>query len=283
MKKVQKDWILKPYETTKINELKNELKINHIICNLLVQRGILNFQQAKRFFRPELEQLNDPFLMKGMEKACARITNAIDCNESILVYGDYDVDGTTAVTTVYSFLKLLHEKLEYYIPDRYEEGYGVSEKAIHYASDKNISLIICLDCGITDHNEIELAQNKHIDVIICDHHLPKKTLPKAFSILNPKQDGCKYPFKELSGCGIGFKLIQAISVKKGLKKDIAFDFLDLLAISIACDMVSVSGENRIMAYYGLKLLNNKPRPGLKCILNAYLFPDKKEGIYENYN
>ncbi len=281
MEKVKKDWILKPFETKKINELKSELKISHLICKLLVQRGIYGYDEAKDFFRPKLEQLHDPFLMKGMKKACKRISTAIDNNESILIYGDYDVDGTTAVSLMYSFLKPLNKNIEYYIPDRYKEGYGVSEKAIEYASEKKVRVIISLDCGITNLKEVELAQKNNIDFIICDHHLPEKHLPKAFSILNPKQKDCKYPFKELSGCGVGFKLIQGISINRNLSKEIAFEKLDLVAISIACDMVTVSGENRILAHFGLRLLNKNTRAGIKLILNSYLvYGAASQSIYD---
>jgi len=250
----------------KINPTKQDEKIYKIIANLLVQRGIRTFSQAKDFFRPSLNRLHDPFLMKDMDKAVERILFAIDNKENILVYGDYDVDGTTAVALVYSYLGKFYNSIDYYIPDRYEEGYGVSFKGVDYAYDNNITLIICLDCGIKATEEIAYAGEKNIDFIVCDHHLPGKELPKAYAILDAKQEDSTYPYDELSGCGVGFKLIQALQKRMGLNSADLIPYLDLVAVSIAADVVPLTGENRILAYYGLKVINNKPRIGLEEIL-----------------
>ncbi|MBR1625823.1 MAG: DHH family phosphoesterase [Bacteroidales bacterium] len=250
----------------KDNPTDKDLRCYRIVANLLVQRGIDTYDKAKDFFRPDLNKLHNPFLMEDMDKAVERIMIAVDANEKIMVYGDYDVDGTSAVALVYSYLHTFYENLDYYIPDRYEEGYGVSFKGINYAAQTDVKLIICLDCGIKAIEEIAYAGEKGIDFIVCDHHLPGKDLPKAYSILDPKLDDCKYPYDELSGCGIGFKLIQALQQKREKPADDLKQYLDLVAISIAADVVPLTGENRILAYHGLKVINTRPRVGLEAIL-----------------
>jgi len=249
-----------------IPALQEELKVDPIVARLLTLRGITTYEEAKLFFRPELSQLHDPFLMKGMRVAIERINTAISKNEKVLIFGDYDVDGTTAVSIVYSFFKDHIQHIDYYIPDRYKEGYGISFKSIDFAAENNFSLIIALDCGIKANDKIAYASEKNIDFIICDHHLPGEILPKALAILDQKQSDCNYPYKELSGAGIGFKLIQAYSRKAGLSEQHCFNYLDLVATSIAADIVPITGENRVMAYYGLEQINAHPRPGLKALL-----------------
>lgn len=248
-------------------ELQDGLKVDRVIVQLLKQRNILNFEDAKTFFRPSLSQLHDPFLMKGMKIAVNRISEAISKNEKVLVFGDYDVDGTTAVSLVFSFLKDHIQHIDYYIPDRYKEGYGISYKGIDFASENNFSLIIALDCGIKANDKIDYANERNIDFIICDHHLPGETLPSAVAILDQKQADCPYPYKELSGAGIGFKLIQAFSISKNLPPENCYAYLDLVATSIAADIVPITGENRILAYYGLEKINMDPRGGIKALLN----------------
>jgi len=230
-------------------------------------RDINSFEEAMRFFKPSLKDLHNPFLMKDMDKSVERIEVAISKKEKILIFGDYDVDGTSAVALMYSFLKQFDLTLEYYIPDRYNEGYGISDQSIEYAKDNAFSLIIALDCGIKCHNQIETANKYHIDVIVCDHHLPDKILPEAYAILDPKRNDCLYPYKELSGCGVGFKLIQAIAERRNIPFEEIKKYLDLVAISIASDIVYITGENRILAYYGLKLINSNPRQGIEYILS----------------
>ena len=237
-----------------------------IVANLLVQRGIDTFDKAKDFFRPDLNKLHNPFLMEDMESAVERIMIAVDAGERILVYGDYDVDGTSAVALVYSYLSTFYDNIEFYIPDRYEEGYGVSFKGVDYAAESDVKLIICLDCGIKATEEIAYAVEKNIDFIVCDHHLPGKTLPKAYAILDPKLENSKYPYDELCGCGIGFKLVQALQKRREKPDNDIIQYLDLVAIAIAADVVPVTGENRILAYHGLKVINHKPRVGLEAIL-----------------
>jgi single-stranded-DNA-specific exonuclease len=249
------------------NDLQTRLQVDKLIAKLLVQRQILNYEQAKTFFRPELNQLHDPFLMKGMDIAIERIELAIKQNEKVLIYGDYDVDGTTAVSLVYSFFKSHIKHIDYYIPDRYQEGYGISFKSIDFAHENNFTLVIALDCGIKANDKMEYANKKNIDFIICDHHLPGEQLPKVIAILDQKQADCNYPYKELSGAGIGFKLIQAYSIAKQLPMQECYDYLDLVATSIAADIVPITGENRVMAFYGLEKINNKPRPGIKALIN----------------
>lgn len=238
------------------------------MASLLARKGIESFNQAKSYFRPSLSQLHDPFLMKGMDKAITRLLAAISKQENILLYGDYDVDGTTAVALVYRLLIQYHPKIQFYIPDRHEEGYGFSRKAIDWALEASISLIITLDCGIKDVINIQHAQDKGIDVIVCDHHEPGKELHPAYIVLNPKQKDCGYPFKELSGCGVGFKLLQAFLLKKSIPLDTLYENLDLLAISIACDLVPLIGENRILAHHGLQKINTKPSPGIEAMIQV---------------
>ncbi len=251
-----------------INRLSNELNINTILSTLLVQRGINTFEKAKAFFRPSLSNLYDPFLMNDMEKAVKRLQAAIKNHEKILVYGDYDVDGTTSVALVYSFLKKYYDKLDYYIPDRYTEGYGVSYKGIDYAVHNGITLIIALDCGIKAIEKVAYAKSKGVDFIICDHHTPEEHLPDAVAVLDPQRPDSTYPFRYLSGCGVGFKLLQAYSIMNQLPFDNLAEYLDLVAVSIASDIVPLVDENRILAYYGIKKLNESPIVGLKAIICA---------------
>ncbi len=258
-----------------VDGLSESLGISKVLTNLLVQRGVSNFEEAKTFFRPSLDELHDPFLMKDMDKAVDRIIRAMNNNESIMIYGDYDVDGTTAVALVYSFLKNHHKKIEFYIPDRYAEGYGISYKGIDTAFDHNVKLIIALDCGIKAIKKVEYATEKDIDFIIGDHHRPGDEVPAAVAVLDPKQEDCNYPFKELSGAGVGFKLTQALAKKLNDEDDKVFSSLDLLAISIAADIVPIVGENRIFAYYGLKLINESPRHGILSILESSGMEHKK--------
>lgn len=261
-------WILKdPADPDVVSRLSAELGIDSVLSELLVQRGVTTFEQARAFFRPSLDSLHDPFLMKDMDKAVERVERAISRKEKILVYGDYDVDGTTAVALVYSFLLRLTGNVDFYIPDRYDEGYGVSIKGIDWAAQNGFDLIITLDCGIKAIEKVAYAASKGIDVIICDHHLPESTLPAAVAVLDPKREDCSYPFDDLSGCGVGFKLVQAYSQKNGIPFDELKPLLDLLVVSIASDLVTVVGENRILSHYGLKQLNEHPRKGLQAIIN----------------
>ena len=247
-------------------ELEHALGVPTAVATVLAQRGITSFEGAKSFFRPRLEDLHDPFLMLGMEAAVNRVVEAIDQGEKILVYGDYDVDGTTSVSLVASYLSTLSTEIATYIPDRYTEGYGLSAKGIQYASDNDIGLLITLDCGIKATEQIEAANSLGIDCIICDHHLPGDEVPKALAVLDPKQTDCPYPYKELCGCGIGFKLIQAVAIRQGQPFESLLPYLDLVATAIAADIVPLTGENRILAYYGLQQLNTAPRPGLNLLI-----------------
>jgi len=266
---MEKRWVIKqPGDERIVGELAQVLNIDPQLSNLLVQRGIHNFKEAKDYFRPDLSDLHDPFLMKDMDKAVQRIRKAIDNNEKILIYGDYDVDGTTAVALIYTFFHSFHFNLDFYIPDRYAEGYGISYKGIDYAVENNFSLVIVLDCGIKAIDKINYANERNLDFIICDHHRPGDEIPSAYAVLDPKRSDCSYPYKELSGCGVGFKLIQAYSIEYGLSKERLDSFLDLVVVSIAADIVPITGENRILAYYGLKLINRKPRPGFEAILHC---------------
>jgi len=253
-------------EQESIDQLSKELNIDKVISSMLVKRGIKNFNQAKNFFRPKIDQLHDPFLMKDMDKAVNRVLKAIEDNESIMIFGDYDVDGTSSVALLTSFLNDIGGNISTYIPDRNSEGYGISLKAIDLAEKNKNSLIIALDCGIKAINQVQYALKKEIDFIICDHHNPSNKLPDAYAILNPKQTDCTYPFKELCGCGVGFKLIQAINKRKGLEIENIIQYLDLVAIAIAADIVPLIGENRILTYVGLQIINSNPRIGLHCIL-----------------
>lgn len=266
---MEKRWVLKINPDNEVVEqLSQSLSINKNLLKLLVQRRVTTYDDAKTFFRPKLENLHDPFLMKDMDKAVDRVILAMDKGEKILIYGDYDVDGTTAVSLVYSFLKDIYKKMGFYIPDRYSEGYGVSYKGIDYAVENDYKLMITLDCGIKAVAKVAYAKEKGLDIIIGDHHRPGDEIPPAVAVLDPKQSDCNYPFKDLSGCGVGFKLAQAIGIKKGMKKERAFASLDLVAISIAADIVPISGENRILAYYGLKQLNKNPRVGVQSLLKS---------------
>ncbi|MCF8449748.1 MAG: single-stranded-DNA-specific exonuclease RecJ [Taibaiella sp.] len=257
--KPDKRWTVKTVDEEVVNRLCNELQVQPAICRLLAVRGIKDYESARLFFRPELSHLHDPFLMKGMKKAVERITEAIEWHERIMVYGDYDVDGTTAVSLVYSYLKENYKgELSYYIPHRYREGYGISKQGIDYAHGNGYTLMITLDCGIKSVEMIAYAQSLGIEVIVCDHHLPDDHLPPAFAILNPKQKDCHYPFKELSGCGIGFKLVSALAIHWKQPMEKVYKYLDLVATSIAADIVPIDGENRILAYYGVKQINESP-------------------------
>jgi len=280
---MEKVWIVKEQgDKDLVDKLSKELNINKILANILVQRGIDTFDKAHRFFRPSLDELHDPFLMLNMDKAVQRINQAIENQENILIYGDYDVDGTTSVALVYSFLKQIYPRIEYYIPDRYEEGYGISYQGIDYAYKNNETLVIALDCGIKAVEKIDYANKKNVDFIICDHHLPGEKLPEALAVLDPKQDNCPYPYKELSGCGVGFKLMQAIAINRGIPFEKLEPCLDLVAISIAADIVEIKGENRILAYHGLKKINENPKPGIESILkysNIVRHFDEKQQKY----
>ena len=261
-------WTLKPKPGQEdIEKLSEELKVEKLIAQLLLQRGISNYEEAKAFFRPDLSDLEDPFLMKDMDKAVVRIERAIENEENILVYGDYDVDGTTSVALMSSFLLETYPNVATYIPDRYLEGYGVSFQGIDFAEDNDISLVIALDCGIKALDQIAYAKKKGIDIIVCDHHRPGDTLPDAVAILDPKQEDCAYPYKELCGCGVGFKLIQALAVSRGLPFKSLIPYLDLVATAIAADIVPITGENRVLAHFGLQVINSRPRIGFKAIID----------------
>lgn len=259
-------WNLKPKpDSEKIKSLQNSLNVDELTATLLVQRGIETFDEARQFFRPKLEDLHDPYLMKDMDKAVIRIEQAIENQERILVFGDYDVDGTTAVSLVSSYLKSFYPNVDTYIPDRYAEGYGISYRGIDYAEDNEISLIIALDCGIKSIDHIAYANAKNIDFIICDHHRPGNYLPEAVAILDPKRQDCDYPYDELCGCGIGFKLIQALGQNRNQTIEDLIPYLDLVATAIGADIVPITGENRILAKFGLDVINSNPRPGFKAI------------------
>lgn len=266
---MQKRWVEKPQQhSEQVRNLSNSLNINSVLASLLVKRGIHSYQDAENFFCPDLARLYDPFLMRDMDKAVSRIISAFEKGEKILVYGDYDVDGTTAVTLVFSFLnELAPTYIDYYIPDRYDEGYGVSKKGIDHACSNSCSLIIALDCGIKANELVEYSNQKGIDFIIADHHTPGAVLPAAYAVLDPKRTDCNYPFSELSGCGIGFKLVHGLAIKLGLPLERIYRYLDLLAVSIAADMVPIIDENRILSFHGLKKLNSDPCPGLRALID----------------
>ena len=251
-----------------VKSLAAALKIDPVLSRLLVHRGIAGYEEAHLFFRPDDRHLHDPFLMADMEKAILRIEAAIAANEKILVYGDYDVDGTTSVSVVYSFLKKYHSLIEYYIPDRYLEGYGISTKGIDYAADNNFTLMIALDCGIKSVDKIAYASNRGVDFIVCDHHLPGAELPAAVAVLDPKRADCEYPYKELSGCGIGFKLVEAFARKNNIPFEEVARYLDLVAISIGSDIVHITGENRVLAHMGLQKINTDPCLGVKTLMDV---------------
>ena len=270
---MNKRWLFKPPpETDAVTSLVAAIGIHSSTASLLVQKGITSFEQAKAYFRPPLADLNDPFAMKDMERAVHRLVQAIRRQEPILIYGDYDVDGVTAVALAYGFIKDLHDQVNFYTPDRYTEGYGLSMQAIEWAAQTGFKLIITLDCGIKAIGCIQQAKAAGIDVIVCDHHEPGDILPEAYAILDPKQPTCSYPFKELSGCGVGFKLLQAFSLQENVPEEALYAYLDLVAISIACDLVPMVEENRILAYHGLRKLNTKPQLGLKSLIEAAHLP-----------
>ncbi|MEX2596070.1 MAG: single-stranded-DNA-specific exonuclease RecJ [Salibacteraceae bacterium] len=263
----EKRWLLKPIPAEEdIQHLKKAINASDALAKILVQRGLLDFHAVKTFFNPDLKQLHNPFLMKDMDVAVNRISDAIENQENILVYGDYDVDGTTAVSLLYDFLHQEYQNVSYYIPDRYKEGYGISTQGIDFAEDNGFSLIIALDCGIKANDKVAYANEKGIDFIICDHHLPGKQLPKAAAILNPLQADCKYPFKSLCGCGIGFKLAQALTISWNLDIETPFKYIDLVAIATGADIVPMIGENRILVYFGMRAMERLLRPGLAELL-----------------
>ncbi|OCX51419.1 single-stranded-DNA-specific exonuclease RecJ [Mucilaginibacter sp. PPCGB 2223] len=273
---MQKRWSVKAkLDDGDVRKLSADLNIDPVLSLLLVQRGIRNFEEARTFFRPDLNHLHDPFLMRDMEKAILRIEKAFTDGEKVLIYGDYDVDGTTSVAVVYSFFKKYYPDLDYYIPDRYKEGYGISTQGIDYAAENGFSLIIALDCGIKSVDKIVYAKTSGIDFIICDHHTPGAEIPDAVAVLDPKRADCEYPYKELSGCGIGFKLIQAYAQKNDIPFEELYSYFELVAISIACDIVHITGENRVLAYFGLQQLNTNPCIGVKTLMQSV-------GKTENY-
>lgn len=264
---MEKRWVFKDQgEINQVSKLAEELSIDLNLSNLLVQRGINSFEEARSYFRPQLSDLHDPFLMKDMEQAIERIYRAIENNEKILVYGDYDVDGTTAVALVYTFINRFYQNIDFYIPDRDTEGYGISFQGIDFAAEQGFSLMIILDCGIKAIEKTRYAQERNIDFIICDHHRPGDEIPPAYAVLDPKRQDCPYPFKELSGCGVGFKLAQAYAQRHEIPFEELHPLLDLVVVSIASDIVPINGENRILAHYGLDLLNKNPRKGIEAIL-----------------
>ena len=275
---MKKRWVINtPPEATKIEELSKKLNCHPVIANLLLQRGITSSEQAQSFFYPSLNMLHDPFLMKDMDKAVERLDRAIAQDEKILIYGDYDVDGTTAVSLLYKYLKhhCNSDNLEYYIPDRYTEGYGVSIKGIDYAAENGFSLMLITDCGIKAVEKVKYANSRQVDIIICDHHTPGDTLPEAIAVLDPQRPDCPYPYKWLSGCGVSFKLVQAHSLKHNLPMSELYKLLDLLCVSIASDIVPITGENRILAYFGLQQLNSNPSVGLKAIIDVCGLSEKE--------
>jgi single-stranded-DNA-specific exonuclease len=276
---MQKRWNILQDDKTITADLQKSLNIHPVLCKILSQRGINSFDSAKNFFRPQLSRLHDPWLMKDMDKAVDRILAALDTKEKILVFGDYDVDGTTAVACMYSFLRKICTNVDFYIPHRYREGYGVSKAGIDFAKENNFSLVISLDCGIKSVELIQYAKELEIDFVVCDHHLPDTILPPAIAILNPKQKDCNYPYKELCGCGVGFKLITALAQKLNLSEENVFEFLDLVATAIAADIVPMTGENRILAFYGLKKANENPNNGIKAL--SHLSGLKKQLLINN--
>ena len=267
-------WQVSPAPDQEItNRLMSDLGVDHSIASLLAQRGIHSFEEAKAFFRPQLKQLHDPMLMADMPEAVARIKEAFDKKESIMVFGDYDVDGTTAVSLMASYLKSKTELVTTYIPDRYTEGYGLSFQGIDVAAQNGITLMVVLDCGVKAIEKVTYAKEKGVDVIICDHHNPGERLPDAIAVLDPKRSDCNYPFKELCGCGVGFKLIQAITETEGEKIETLLHYLDLVAVAVGADIVPMIDENRVMTYFGLRQINNNPRPGLKALMSGFDLKD----------
>ncbi|HET7115396.1 MAG TPA: DHH family phosphoesterase, partial [Hanamia sp.] len=275
---MEKRWKIIEADKNKIDELHSSLSISEPLCNILVQREIDTYEKAKNYFRPQLSQLHDPFLMKDMEKAVERILFAIKNNQKILVFGDYDVDGTTSVAIMYRFLKKIYneDKIDFYIPHRYREGYGVSKQGIDFAKKNNFDLIISLDCGIKSVELVGYACSLGLDFIVCDHHLPDEEVPPAIAILNPKQKDCNYPYKELCGCGVGFKLITGLSQQLGLHENEYLCYLDLVVTAIGADIVPITGENRILAFYGLQKLNSTPCAGIKALIEL-------SGIQKKYS
>ena len=262
------EWRLKPtVAEDRIAALVEQINVQPFIAQLLIQRGIDDFEKAKKFFRPSLDYLHDPFLMKDMREAVDRLTKAISDAEKIMVYGDYDVDGTTSVAMMYSFLKEMDQDVEFYIPDRYKEGYGLSELGVRTAVDQGCKLMIALDCGITAIDKAQLATELGLDLIICDHHKPGDQIPDAVAVLDPLRKDCEYPYKSLSGCGVGFKLLQALTIEQSLDIEHLYSFLDLLCISIGADIVPMTGENRVMAHFGLEKIRQSPRPGIKSLFD----------------
>lgn len=262
---MQRRWTILRADNEKVSALQQSLRIHSAICKILVQRGIETFDQAKTFYRPQLTELHDPWSMKDMDKAVNRIIAAIENREKILIYGDYDVDGTTAVACMYQFLSKIYSHLDFYIPHRYREGYGISKAGVDFAKENGFSLVISLDCGVKSVDLVKYARGMQIDFIICDHHLPDAILPPAIAVLNPKQKDCTYPYKELCGCGVGFKLITALSEKLNLPDHVYLEYLDLVATAIAADIVPMTGENRVLAYYGLKKANENPNNGIRAL------------------
>lgn len=263
---MEKRWNILPTDITRTESLQEALKINRTICSILVQRGIDSYDKAKDFFRPQLAQLYSPWLMKDMDKAVSRLLTAFQQHEKILVFGDYDVDGTTAVAAMYQYLSSIYDSVDFYIPHRYREGYGISKMGIDHAKENGFTLVVSLDCGVKSVDLIAYAQTLGIDFIVCDHHLPDQRLPPAVAILNPKQSDCTYPYKELCGCGVGFKLMTALSEKLSLPEETHLAYLDLVATAIAADIVPITDENRILAYYGLEKVNQNPCPGIKALM-----------------
>ncbi len=263
---MEKRWKIIPASEQEVAALHRELQVHPMISRLLVQRGIKDYETARLFFRPDPDHLHDPFLMKDMEKAVSRILRAFEKGEKMLVYGDYDVDGTTAVASLFQFIRQLHPSVEFYIPHRYREGYGISQAGIDYAAGNGFQLIVSLDCGIKSTELIRQAADKGIDFIVCDHHLPDDELPPAFAILNPKQIDCNYPFKDLCGCGVGFKLMMGLAQRLDLPRESYWKYIDLVVTAIAADIVPISGENRVLAYYGLKKINENPSPGIQALI-----------------
>ena len=272
---LEKRWTILPYNEIQTRALQAVLKIHPVLCKILTQRHITTFEKAKDYFKPDLSHLHSPWIMKDMEKAVKRIENAIKSNEKILVYGDYDVDGTSSVASVFSFLKNIYYDVDFYIPHRYKEGYGISSQGIQFARENNFTLIVSLDCGIKSIELINEAKKSGIDFVVCDHHLPDETLPDAVAILNPKQKDCSYPYKELCGCGVGFKLMQALAEKFNLPEESYLQYLDLVATAIAADIVPIDGENRTLAYYGVKKINTNPSTGIKTLLEL---AEKKDEV-----
>ncbi|MDR0414171.1 MAG: single-stranded-DNA-specific exonuclease RecJ [Prevotellaceae bacterium] len=272
---MEKRWIRKADgDSQVVAGLVSALSVERTLANLLVQRGISTYDEAKAFFRPQLGDLHDPFLMKDMDKAVARLEKAVDSGEKILIYGDYDVDGTTAVSAIYSFFRARHVPVSYFIPERYIDGYGVAYRGIDHAVSEGASLIIALDCGIKAVEKVAYAKDRGVDFIICDHHLPGNAIPEAAAVLDPKRPDCPYPYKELSGCGVGYKLLQAFCQRRNIPADTLSSLLDLVVVSIASDIVPITGENRVLAYYGLHRLNNTPRRGLQAIM-------RRSGLHEH--